>query len=108
MLANTILGVSGDVCSFCIDHRVDGQVYELQNDQRYRTTICKQLKDDYRMIVDSDSAAVKFDCILAPGDYYFEISVLKPGTNGIDEEVISPAVDERGVRLNCLHVVSNI
>ena len=108
MLANTILGVTGDACSFCIDHRVDGKVYELQNNERYRTTIRKQLKDNERLVIDSPDAQVEFNCLLPPGDYYFEISIVKPGSNNLDERVISPATDERGVRLNCLHVVSNI
>ncbi len=113
MLANTILAVTGNVCSFAVDHRVDGAVYELQEyepgkNEQYRVTIRKQLKDDARLVVDSADATFEFDCNLAPGDYYFEISVIRPGTNGIDERVISPATDERGVRLNCLHVVSDI
>lgn len=104
MLANTILAVSGNKCCFCIDHRENGVVYELQPGEKYRTTICKQMKDDERKIVDSDSAQPEFDCDLEPGDYYFKIGIVK---NGV-EHVISPAVDKNGVRLNTLSVVRDL
>lgn len=111
MLANTIVAVEGDPVCFSVDHRVDGKVYDLQSGETYKITIRKQMKDDAYRSFESDSA--QFDVgpgggegelELAPGDYYFELSIVKNNVG----RVISPAADERGVRLNCLSVVRNL
>ena len=102
---NIIQCVKGNPVSFSVYHEVDGKQYELQENEKYRVKIKKNLGDDEPDFV-GDSSEPKFDFAanLECGKYYFEIDLVA----GEVETAISPATNTDVSRRNTLYITERL
>ena len=106
---NEITAVEGNTISFTVEHYTGNERYALQSNEKYKVKISKSLNDATEDVIEATSNNSNFSVSsngLAPGEYYFQISIVDE-LYGRDE-VISPAVDKRGERLNTLVIVERL
>lgn len=106
---NEITAVEGNTISFTVEHYTGDERYVLQSNEKYKVKISKSLNDTTEDAIEATSDTANFSVPsngLTPGEYYFQISIVDE-LYGRDE-VISPAVDKRGERLNTLVIVERL
>lgn len=106
MQQNILKAVLGGPLSFSVDHKVNGEAYQLKTGEKYRIRIKKRIRDNMVVEQTSDSDYFEeFDPGLPVGKYYFEIELINANN---DARVISPACDTDGQRINTLHILEKL
>ncbi len=108
-MKNVLSCVQGDSLSFSLYHEVDGEQYELAEDELYRMKIKKSLSSkEPDKVIDCYSNKIEFYADLDCGKYYFEIDLVSVRNGTETESVILPATDNDGARISTLCVTERL
>lgn len=105
MILNRLIVPEGNNLVFDINHTVDGEKYQLKENEMYYIKIGeKNSPYDILTTFETQSGHFEFNCGLSFGEYVFEIGI-NDGDLGV---VILPAFDEKNRPVNQLLILRRL